>query len=73
MDIYDKILIVVVIIGAFIIGIGVGNWATREYLKKQQDKLVKMDSVSRYFCSADGKLWFPARADGMCYAIDEPR
>lgn len=24
------------------------------------------------FCSTDGKVWYPTRDDGMCYAADRP-
>jgi hypothetical protein len=31
------------------------------------------DTEGRAVCSADENVWWPARSDGMCYAVDNPR
>lgn len=65
----ERVIWIMAIVGAFFIGVGTGNWATREMLKTDQKYL----SSTGGFCSRDGKVWWPMHKDGICYAVDEPR
>ena len=69
------IICVITGICSFILGVSVGNYATRKVLQGDQTKILRKRNIvpGSEFCSIDGKKWWPAREDGQCYAIDKPR
>lgn len=71
---YQWTIRTIVAISFFVLGVGVGNHATRRVLQIDQTRILRKRDIvpGSEFCSVDGKNWWPARQDGQCYAQDEP-
>jgi hypothetical protein len=67
----EKVIWLLIFVSGVVLGIGIGNYATRRLLQLNQES-VRFEAPTAGFCTMDGRVWWKARSNG-CWAIDEPR